>query len=146
MTELKVLLYSARRIAINYFYILFGSPSREDLSNIDLVSEICRHLINSAKSKRLELNILNEIISKNEEDVSYSSKQKLNTNTSIKYSDLGVRDITDLMEDGCIISQTTFLVNSTRKKDGKKTAAFSTVYLQCSQLIQRSIRKTKVIP
>ena len=38
----SLVFYRARRSTINYFYILCGSTSREDSSDGELVSKICR--------------------------------------------------------------------------------------------------------
>ena len=48
--------YRARRSTVNYFYILCGTASREDSSDGEVVSKICRSPITSANSRHLVLN------------------------------------------------------------------------------------------
>ena len=54
-------IYSAQRDAIHYFYILFGSPSEDELSDGEVASEICRRLIIPSNSRRHVLNVLKDI-------------------------------------------------------------------------------------
>lgn len=68
--------YSARREAIHYFYILFGSPSEDELSDGEVVPEICRRLIIPSNSRRHVLNVLKDIIQL--EGNKYNSKRKMN--------------------------------------------------------------------
>lgn len=137
--------YSARRDAIHYFYILFGSPSEDQLSDGEVVSEICRRLIIPSNSRRHVLNVLKDIIEL--EGNKYSSKRKHEPSTrAISDHDEEAELIMDYMEKGLGITQTTFLVNINREKNNKDAIARNTVenYIQRTELIERSILSTKV--
>ena len=64
--ERSTVFYETRRSAILYFYLLFGSPSNEVISDGEIVSEICRRLIIPTKRKVHILKILQDIISDEE--------------------------------------------------------------------------------
>ena len=138
--------YAARRDAIHYFYLLFGSPSEAELADGEVVSEICRRLLISTRSKRHVINILNEIIHSKERK--FHSKRKLHIPLSNTINDHGeeAKIIMDFMEKGLGITQTTFLVNLTREKNGKQPVARNTIesYVNRSKLIERTVRPTQV--
>ena len=136
--------YAARRDAIHYCYLLFGSPSKDEIDN-EVVSEISRRLLIPANSRRNLLNILEDIIDSIGRQ--YNSKRRLqNFNSTINDHDEEAQIIMDYIEKGLGITQTTFLVNVTRGKNGKSLIARNTVqnYIKRTSLIERTIRHTKV--
>ena len=77
----------------------------------------------------------------------YNSKRRLqNFNSKINDHDEEAQIIMDYIEKGLGITQTTFLVNVTRGKNGKSLIARNTVqnYIKRTSLIERTIRHTKV--
>ena len=137
--------YAARRDAIIFFYLLFGSPSKDELLNDDeIVSEICRRLLIPSNSKRCVLKVLTDIIEKGGNE--YISKRTIKLASSIEDHDEEVELISDYMGKGLGLTQTTFLVNINREKNGKSPVARSTVesFVNRSKLFVRTLRETLV--
>ena len=128
-----------------FFYLLFGSPSKDELLNDDeIVSEICRRLLIPNNSKRCVLKVLTDIIEKGGNE--YISKRTIKLASSIEDHDEEVELISDYMGKGLGLTQTTFLVNINREKNGKSPVARSTVesFVNRSKLFVRTLRETLV--
>ena len=89
---------------------------------------------------------MNEII--HSKEGKFHSKRKLHIPLSNTINDHGeeAKIIMDFMEKGLGITQTTFLVNLTREKNGKQPVARNTIenYVNRSKLIERTVRPTQV--